>query len=118
MKSSYESYRGKEKVSANGDTGGFVVAPVLPCTARNDSLWPVVNKGLLSDRCTHSLTRGKRPRIPHPQPPLQVWRGGSELPFPILGEGAGGWGGLPMEATTTGRDTTLPRVSDYFRIDG
>ncbi len=74
MKSSYESYRGKEKVSANapyppllrevsappflkGDTGGFVVAPVLPCTDRNDTFWPLLTEKLLvcsTGRCQTS----------------------------------------------------------------
>jgi hypothetical protein len=30
-----------------GDTGGFVVAPVLPYTGRNDILWSPVTDGLL-----------------------------------------------------------------------
>ena len=37
-----------------------------------------------------------------PSPLSKDGEGGAGTPFPILGEGVGGWGGLPVEATMAG----------------
>jgi hypothetical protein len=56
----------------------------------------ISSKKMADGEAIYLCGAGRNNLVPHPQPPLQGWRGGFCHPFHILGEGAGGWGGLSL----------------------